>query len=84
MWIYHLRSGITEVDSGIKGLQSTPIPTVIISGDSADEQPEDKWDHDKDSDAGSVYDGSIYGVDSQHEDSTEDLASKGHLDLHLK
>ena len=84
-WICRFRSetGSTEVDSGIKRPESTPIPTVIVSGDSADEQPEEK-EHDRDSDTGSVYDGSIYGADSHHEDSTEDLASKGHLDLQLK
>ena len=50
---------------------------------SADEQPEVKDEHDKDSDAGSVYDGSVYGTGS-YQDSTEDLSSKGHIDLHMK
>ena len=80
---------VTEVDSGIKreGIQlvsySTLIPKVVISGAGADE-PDEKGEHDKDSDAGSVYEGSIYGNDSHHEDSKEDLASKGNIDLHLK
>ena len=65
---------------------STPIPKLVINGVSPDETPEggEEGEHDKDSDAGSVYDGSVYGPDSHHDDSREDLASKGHLDLHLK
>lgn len=59
------------------------IPKVVINGVSADEQPAVKDEHDKDSDAGSVYDGSVYGTGS-YQDSTEDLSSKGHIDLHLK
>lgn len=70
----------TEVDAGL----STPIPKLVINGVSAEEQPEGEGDHDKDSDAGSVYDGSVYGTDSHHTDSNDDLASKGQLDLHLK
>ena len=79
----------TEVDAGIKKsmipvAHSTPIPKLVINGVSAEEQPEGEGDHDKDSDAGSVYDGSVYGTDSHHTDSNNDLASKGQLDLHLK
>ena len=59
------------------------IPKVVINGVSADEQLEVKEEHDKDSDAGSVYDGSVY-CNGSHQDSTEDLSSKGHIDLHLK
>ncbi|KAJ7365621.1 Extended synaptotagmin-3 [Desmophyllum pertusum] len=70
---------ITEVDS------APSIPKLVINGVSADEQPEEEeGEHDKDSDAGSVYDGSVYGTDSHHDDSSEDLSSKGHLDLQLK
>lgn len=87
---FRIETGVTEVDSGIKReefqpvSQSTPIPKVVISGVGPDEEPKEKGEHDKDSDAGSLYDGSIYGTDSHNEDSREDLASKGHLDLHLK
>ena len=71
--------GVSEVDSLIKVSQSSPIPSVIVSEDGFEQEV-----HERDSDTGSTYDGSVYGVDSHYEDSTDDLTIRGHLDLQLK
>lgn len=78
-----------EVDAGLTKPEiplahSTPIPKLVINGVNPEEQAEAGEEHDKDSDAGSVYDGSIYGSESQRTDSNDDLTNKGQLDLHLK
>ena len=83
---HHFRDNAAEVDSGFKKYDIQPIPKLVINGVSPDEQPDGTGhkEHDKDSDAGSVYDGSVYGPDSHHGGSREDLSTKGHLDLQLK
>ena len=82
---HHCRSK-AEVDAGLTKpeIHSTPIPKLVINGVNPEEQAEAGEEHDKDSDAGSVYDGSIYGTESQRTDSNDDLTNKGQLDLHLK
>lgn len=85
---HHCRSK-AEVDAGLTKPEiplahSTPIPKLVINGVNPEEQAEAGEEHDKDSDAGSVYDGSIYGTESQRTDSNDDLTNKGQLDLHLK
>ena len=77
-------SGVTEVDSSVKVPRSRPIPAVIISADGDDQEPKENGEHDRDSDTGSTYDGSIYGVDSHYGGSDDDLTSRGHVELHLK
>ena len=71
--------GVSEVDSLIKVPQSSPIPTLIVSEDGFEEEL-----HERDSDTGSTYNGSVYDVDSHYQDSKDDLATRGQLDLHLK
>ena len=85
---HHCRSK-AEVDAGLTKPEiplahSTPIPKLVINGVNPEELAEAGEEHDKDSDAGSVYDGSIYGTESQRTDSNDDLTNKGQLDLHLK
>ena len=83
---HHCRDSVAEVDSGVKKYDIQSIPKLVINGVSPEEQPEGTGDEkqDKDSDAGSAYDGSVYGPDSHHGGSREDLSTRGHLDLQLK